>query len=377
VHLARLATLCGLLIALAVGRPLGAQTRSAGEVGLSHVHFSEDDVTVVGPSARWWLTYDTPRLLTTASAGGFAGSGGASGNGDLTATWRTAVAPGWRADLGGELSSVLGTGSGSSGSTLVSARLLRSVAYGGLWLNAGGNASRREAGTLWGRALEAGAWWRWPRAQLSASFESAWSAAQLFLGPYRQDVVGIVPVRYTEGNVGLQVERDDASLSLTAAVRRDPDAAHLTEAGVSATAMWWLTDTRAVVISAARQLPDFQRGADAMQALTIGVRLNEPTPAVARVARARPVIQVAGSDSTRTVRVRAAGARRVELMADFTGWEPVELAPSGDVFSREFVLSSGTHRLVVRLDGGPWVPAVNTPAVDDDFGGRVGLLVVP
>ena len=132
-----------------------------------------------------------------------------------------------------------------------------------------------------------------------------------------------------------------------------------------------------MVITASRQLPDFQRGADAVQSLTIGFRLNEPTPALARVARARPVVQIAGSDSTRTLRVRVVGASKVEVMGDFTGWETVELAPTGGVFSRDFVLSSGTHRLVVRLDGGPWVPAANTPAVDDDFGGRVGLLVVP
>jgi hypothetical protein len=216
-----------------------------------------------------------------------------------------------------------------------------------------------------------------PRAQLTASFERAWSAAQLFMGPYREGVVGVVPVRYAEATVGVQLERDDASLSLNAAVRRDPDAAQLTEAGISATAIWWQTNTRALVLSAARQLPDFQRGADAVRSVTIGLRLNEPTPALARVARTRPVIQVAGSDSTRMLRVRAAGARRVELMGDFTGWEPVELAPGGDVFSRAFAMSPGTHRLVIRLDGGPWVPAANTPAVDDDFGGRVGLLVVP
>src|SRR2546423_5918464 len=131
-----------------------------------------------------------------ASAGGFAGSGGASGYGDLSVAWRTMLVPGWRADIGGELSSVMGTGSQSSGSALVSARMLRPLVDGGLWLQASGNGSKREAGALWGRALEAGGWWRWPRAEFTASVERAWSAAQLFLGPYRQNVVGIVPVRY-------------------------------------------------------------------------------------------------------------------------------------------------------------------------------------
>jgi hypothetical protein len=77
------------------------------------------------------------------------------------------------------------------------------------------------------------------------------------------------------------------------------------------------------------------------------------------------------------VRVLAPGAHTVELMADFTEWASVTLSPSHDVFEGSFALSPGTHRLVVRVDGGAWRPAANTPAVDDDLGGRVGLLVVP
>src|SRR2546423_14724490 len=90
-----------------------------------------------------------------ASAGGFAGSGGASGYGDLSVAWRTMLVPGWRADIGGELSSVMGTGSQSSGSALGSARMLRPLVDGGLWLQASGNGSKREAGGLVGGAFEA------------------------------------------------------------------------------------------------------------------------------------------------------------------------------------------------------------------------------
>jgi hypothetical protein len=75
--------------------------------------------------------------------------------------------------------------------------------------------------------------------------------------------------------------------------------------------------------------------------------------------------------------VTATGARRVEIMADFTDWSPLELGRSGGPFERELELSAGTHRMLVRIDGGAWRPAANTPAVDDDLGGRVGLLVVP
>ena len=64
-------------------------------------------------------------------------------------------------------------------------------------------------------------------------------------------------------------------------------------------------------------------------------------------------------------------------MGDFTEWEPRTLVSSGGAFEGAMVMRSGTHRMLVRIDGGPWRPAANTPAVDDDLGGRVGLLVVP
>jgi hypothetical protein len=55
----------------------------------------------------------------------------------------------------------------------------------------------------------------------------------------------------------------------------------------------------------------------------------------------------------------------------------VTLTPAGDAFEAAAALSAGSHRILVRIDGGPWRPAANTPAVDDDLGGRAGLLVVP
>jgi hypothetical protein len=377
VRRARLAALGGLLIALAVGRPLGAQTHSSGEIGLSLLRFTDDSVNVLAPSARWWLVDETPHLLGRVTAGGFAGPGGTGGSVDLAADWRSALMAGWRGELGGELSGVAGNESRSSGTALLSVRMLHAVMTGGVWLQGNGSASRREAGGLWGRSIDAGSWWQGTRALITASCRAEWSAAQLFLGPGRQNVVGTVPVRLTEGIVGMQLDGSTTALSLSATVRRDPGAARVVDAGFSASAVFWQSESRAFVISAIRQLPDFERGADAVQMLTMGIRLNEPTPLAARAIRARPIIQIGGDTGARVLRVRAPGARRVEVMGDFTEWEPIELASSGDVFSRTVTLTPGTHRIVVRLDGGPWLPAANTPAVDDDFGGRVGLLLVP
>jgi hypothetical protein len=377
VRRARRAAVGGLLVALAVSRPLGAQALASGEIGLSLLRFPDDGVTMLAPSARAWLVRETPTLLTSAAAGGFAASGGAGGSIDLASEWRSALSGAWRADLGGELSGIAGTGSRSSGNAVLSLRMLRPILAGGIWLRANGSASRREAGGMWGRSVEAGSWWRGMRTLLSASLRREWSAAQLFLGPGRSNVVGTVPVAFLEGTAGMQLDVGRTALSFATTVRRDPGAAQATEAGFSATATFRQSESRAVVIGATKQLPDFERGADAVQMITMGIRLNEPTPIEARTARSRPIIQVGDDTTGQVLRVRAPGARRVEVMGDFTEWEPFELASTGDVFSRAVSLSSGTHRVVVRLDGGPWLPAANTPAVDDDFGGRVGLLVVP
>ena len=53
VYRAPLTAIGGLFIALAVGRPLGAQDRSVVELGASVAHFRTDSVTTVGPSVRW------------------------------------------------------------------------------------------------------------------------------------------------------------------------------------------------------------------------------------------------------------------------------------------------------------------------------------
>jgi hypothetical protein len=93
------------------------------------------------------------------------------------------------------------------------------------------------------------------------------------------------------------------------------------------------------------------------------------------------------TDGSRELRVLVPGARRVELMGDFTDWTPVALTPLGrraggrgsdgdDVWLAELVIAPGVHRVNVRVDGGPWRPPPGLSVVRDEFGGEVGLLVV-
>jgi hypothetical protein len=84
------------------------------------------------------------------------------------------------------------------------------------------------------------------------------------------------------------------------------------------------------------------------------------------------------SRGTRVLRLRVPGARRVDVMADFTEWEPVSLvlSPTG-LWETTVALPSGTHRLNVRIDGGEWIVPTNTMRVRGEFGDAVGMIVVP
>jgi hypothetical protein len=65
-------------------------------------------------------------------------------------------------------------------------------------------------------------------------------------------------------------------------------------------------------------------------------------------------------------------------MGDFTDWKAQPLIALGDGrWTFPDALTSGVHHLNVRFDGGPWGVPSGISAVDDGFGGRVGLLVVP
>lgn len=79
-----------------------------------------------------------------------------------------------------------------------------------------------------------------------------------------------------------------------------------------------------------------------------------------------------------TVVIRAAWARELEIMGDFTDWQPVPLTRMGDgTWEITLAIPAGVHRLNVRLDGGDWSVPRGATLAEDEFGGRVGTIVVP
>lgn len=87
---------------------------------------------------------------------------------------------------------------------------------------------------------------------------------------------------------------------------------------------------------------------------------------------------VRAEGSTRIIFVHAPAARTIELMADFTDWQPVVMRhASNDEWQVSMQIAPGTHRVNIRVDGGQWSAPPGASTVQDEFNGVVGLVVVP
>lgn len=79
----------------------------------------------------------------------------------------------------------------------------------------------------------------------------------------------------------------------------------------------------------------------------------------------------------REVRVWAPGNPLVELLADFTEWVPVPLVrQAGGDWLGYYRVPPGARRVNLRLNGREVVVPMNVSAIDDEFTGKVGVLIV-
>ncbi|CAN5225590.1 hypothetical protein BH09GEM1_BH09GEM1_36230 [soil metagenome] len=368
----------GLLTACAWGMTLNAQTRPVVEVGVTAVRFTDDDVSTVGPLLRLSASAVQRRLFESFELDAMGSRSAATAFASVTGGVRTASLSSVQSEIVAELS---GAGTTSSATRAITGILNARSAYDagsmGVWMRVSGQVASRENTVFFGGSVDAASWWRFAQSRLSATMTQEWTRAELYTGPGRAGPSGTVPVQYLEGGLNLQSESDAAVFQVGVSTRRDAGALHLFEQSLSGSAAYWTGGTIAVVLTAARQLPDYVRGGDAVDAVRIGVRFGQASPTATRSAHRVALVQLTGPADTRTVRIHVIDARTVEIMGDFTNWESRAMTRNGATFESTMRVSSGTHRLMVRIDGGEWRPPANTPTVDDDFGGRVGLLVVP
>ena len=79
----------------------------------------------------------------------------------------------------------------------------------------------------------------------------------------------------------------------------------------------------------------------------------------------------------RSISIIGVAAREVEIMSDFTDWEPVQLASIGErVWHITLPIAPGAHRISIRIDGQRWMPPPGLPVTADEFMGTVGILLI-
>lgn len=309
----------------------------------------------------------------------------------------------WRG-LRGELGLVAAVGShetvGGSGTGQVIARAHAGSATVGGW--AGGGV---------GWTSGAGGYSAVARGDLGVWMREGPLRATLTVAPTRAGRLG-----YADVVGALRWTRDRLDLSGTAGVRAGDvpptqDFEPEPRGWGSVDAMLWLGRHLAVTATAGRAPSDPAAGTGGGRYAAVGLRLAtggtrgveaprvllpRASLSVAAATTARPdsaagdgngVIDPAGAPESLAVVELGGGAFRLdfdlpaaasaEIMGDVTDWEPraLERTPDGR-WTTTLTLTPGVHRLNLRTDAGPWrVPPLLT-AVDDGFGGQVGLLVV-
>ena len=374
-RLARAATL-GAAWSLVALRAGSAQLTVTVDVGASHVEYDgylPSGAASVSPALR----YSTPNT-SLAARGSWLGfeSGNASVQGLIAGSVFSPAFGRWRVEVGGTAGLSTYEDFASFAHALARTRLHLSGRRGGAWL--GGTLGRADYDDE-GRPVLAAATGVW-RQVGPVNLTLAFSATQVGDTAYA-DLETAAFWRTSKIEV-------DGLLGL----RGGSGGGH----GVygEAVAAVSLTRSLAVTLGAGRYPTDPIRGSVAGRYATIGVRFTgftpRPAPQVPSLPQP-PAATLAGTNGHHTgatlfiepdsagamLVIRAPGAQVVEVMGDFTDWEPVQLTRAGDVWRLHARLPAGTRRLNVRIDGGTWSVPQGATLEHDDYGGAVGTIAVP
>jgi hypothetical protein len=78
-----------------------------------------------------------------------------------------------------------------------------------------------------------------------------------------------------------------------------------------------------------------------------------------------------------TITIVAPSDALVEVALSSAGWIPARAARVQDAFVHQLTLPSGAHQIAVRINGGQWRAPRGLAAINDDFGGKAGVVIIP
>jgi hypothetical protein len=378
----------GVALFLAAPRDASAQQLSATlDAGAAAVRYADSlDVSAATLSPAFDLI---TRSTTLSGAGTFAqgGSGVWSLQGQLAGSAFTPPLANVRAELAGSAGGSAHEDGTRTGELLARARLHFMKRVWGVWAGVGGG--RTWDGDVWRDMLvgDAGAWARAGAGTLVLSTAPA---------------VVDDTIRYTDTELSARWATTRLELGGVVGARAGhglPTVAGSKRAWGSVSATLWLGEHLGLVASGGSYPVDFTQGYPGGRFMQVGIRMavgrakNSASAARARgsdgdVDRDSPSDRVSdtklisafdtehGTGDQVTLRVRAPGARTVEISGDFTSWEAVPLERGADGWWMVTLpIESGTHQLNVRLDGEAWVAPPGLMTITDESG-SAGLLSV-
>ena len=366
------------VVVLAGGaRAASGQSSATLDAGGSHVSYQgAPDASVVALTPAFRLEGAARSLNAYASLSRFDGGtwsiqGGADGS---VFTREIAYV---RAELGAEGDASGYGGEGATGNLAGSLRLHVLGSTSGVW--AGGEAGRAwdGSGGVAVRSLEVGGWLTRNPATIVAS------ATPTAVGD---------ALRYTDLQTVGRIQRGPLDLGAFAGLRlwnRPAGAGSDAWGGVNL--LLWVGANTALSAGVGSYAADYAQGFPAGRYVTASVRIATRRPTVRQALSdlrprlvpplAHPVVDELlirrGAGGKVRITVRADHATRVDLMGDFTDWEPIQMQRGkAGTWETTLVVEPGVYRMNARVDGGPWGVPSGVPALRDEFGGVVGVMTV-
>jgi hypothetical protein len=140
-----------------------------------------------------------------------------------------------------------------------------------------------------------------------------------------------------------------------------------------------LTNRFSLAAAAGNEPPRFALGVPGTRFASLALRVNPWGSPKSEAVAERPTtfaLKPVGAGNYRITYV-AANASSVEFSGDFDKWRPVSLVQTRPgVWEATIALAPGTYHVNVRVNGARWLAPAGLPQAEDDFNGRVGVLVV-
>jgi hypothetical protein len=318
-------------------------------------------------------------------------SGAVTHAGDSTSAAQAALAAAWRPTERSSWQTEGGVSAATFGSTILArggsfsgyVRERFAIDAGGVWAGGAFGGTSRDNLASHSTALDVGGWFRAGDFEASASVSRLRSEDHALLeaaGIFATDEQTSLDL--TDVATELRFEHGALLLDATGTLRNGARATTANQTAFYFSAIWTVSPRYSFAIGTGRQLADPVRGIPDMQITSAALRIAlVPLRTVAAPAAARgaafTTLTPKSSGALLSVRIVADDTARVELAGSFSDWKLVPLTRTADGWEAEIALPPGTHRVAVRINGGPWQAPRGTARVKDDFGGESGLIVVP